>query len=64
MNESQRQSLEAVIAYNWVDELDDYRDCVPGESDTENSRIGHVFEHLICLDNFLRGTNFTPGSYL
>lgn len=58
MNEEQRKALEAVLQYNWNDELNDYI------RDENDSREVHVLRHLVTLDNLLRGVNLSPADYL
>jgi hypothetical protein len=55
--EELKVALEAVIAHNWSDEL-------TGFTDNEESRRGHIFRHLVALDNFVNGTERAPESYL
>jgi len=56
MTDKVREALRAVIQYNWDDELNDYADygCQPG----------HVFEHLVVLDNEVEGTDCTPSEWV
>ncbi len=56
MTDKVREALRAVIQYNWRDELMDYmdHDCQPG----------HVFEHLVVLDNEVEGTTRTPYEWV
>lgn len=58
MTAKQAIALEQVIAYSWNDEMNDYE-----EQDPED-REGHVFEHLVTLDNMLRGVNLSTRDYL
>lgn len=58
MTEEQKQALDAVVQYNWEEELTDFTE------DENESRAEHVFRHLVLLDNMLNGTDFTPESYL
>jgi len=50
-----RDALEAVLAYNWDDELEDYR------AHAEDGDA-HVFGALITIDNFLRGVSYASTS--
>lgn len=56
--ESLKASILAVVEYNWNDELADY------QADENESRDVHIFNHLAALDNWARGTSYTPKSYL
>ena len=50
-------AIRAVVDYNWTDERDDY------ESDENDSRSEHIFNHLVALDNWINSTSHTPESY-
>jgi len=47
LNAGEEAALNAVVDYNWNDELEDYRDNC-GDGPDDNQRKHHVFE-LLCL---------------
>lgn len=54
-----REHIAQVVAYNWKDELSDFED------QTEPAaRENHIFRHLVALDGFLGGHDFTPESFI
>jgi hypothetical protein len=55
-----KAALESVIEYNWPQELRDAK-----EQLRENGTLdGHIFSCLVTLDNWLKGTDGTPTSYV
>ena len=62
LTQEQGEALDRLIQYNWVDELDDYRECET--INPENLRTGHIFEDLVILDNALNDTTYTPAQHL
>jgi hypothetical protein len=50
LNATQIKALELLIDYNWKDELRDYEEHFPEEID------GHIFTHMVMLDNLIHGT--------
>lgn len=53
-----RQAMAAIVEYNWAKELDDYAENYP------ECQGGHIFEHLVAVDNWLNGTDTSPEAYL
>lgn len=51
-------AIRTVIDYNWSDELCDFEENVQEEDGT------HIFRTLVALDNWVRGSDDTPESYL
>ncbi len=51
--EDARRAIEALLRYNWDDEVEDY-----SEQDDEG-QAGHILNHMVLLRNWLHGTNFT-----
>lgn len=56
-----KADIEVVVNYNWQDELRDYEEC---ETESDNSREGHIFVVLNRLNNFLADKDATPQSWL
>jgi hypothetical protein len=54
--------LRKLVDYDWAVEMDDYQNNCEGPEG--NQRQGHIFETLVDLDNFIRGTSYTPISYV
>lgn len=52
-----RQDIRKVIDYNWSSELEDF---IEHEGDGRH----HIFTALVRLDNWIRGTGFSPESYV
>jgi hypothetical protein len=49
-----RQALARVVAYNWPDELRDFR----GSAESD-----HIFRALVTVDNYLNGTERPAEDY-
>ena len=56
MTDKIREALRAVIQYNWDKEIADYGD--------NGCPSGHVFEHLVVLDNAVEGISHTPKQWV
>ncbi len=55
-----KEAIAAVVQYNWEDELEDAKNQL-----RENGNIdGHIFRHLVMVDNFANGMNTPPEQYL
>lgn len=50
-------AINALIEYNWTDELHDYRD-------NEESGRGHIFVHMVALDRFANGSLWESEDFL
>jgi len=58
------QAVDNVIQYNWVEELDDYKDRVREEGTRSDSARSHVFHQLVRLDNLVQGRTRRAGDYI
>ena len=52
-----RRAINSILNYNWVDELEDFRD---HEQETDC----HIFTALVTVDNWLHGTEAKPAGFL
>jgi hypothetical protein len=56
LNAKEIKALRKVVDYNWNDEERDYAKCAPEPEASEtgqNSQEGHMFRHLVTLNNAL-----------
>ena len=51
-----REQIIKLVNYNWLDELNDFRD----HPDDKN----HIFITMVALDDYVRGANTSAESYV
>jgi hypothetical protein len=54
------EAIGNVLEYSWHDELKDAEEMVEENDGFE----GHVFNHLVTINNWLSGLNKTPEEYI
>ena len=61
--DSVKKSIKEVLEYLWKDEALHYAECIDLNAD-EQDMEGHIFRHLVDIDNFIYSNDKTPEDFI